>query len=529
MANLHMDANFPGGGIDHARWDGNTLYFHAPLDNSPQSLWYFFRIRGGAGEKLTLIQKGLERVLGVRESRGYQPVVPVWKDGEDGPWQRVDESTILYTQEPLQFQFVISPSQPVCYVAFCFPYLKKNWDAFASSLPAGYVQHDVVGSTKAGRPFGRWLIRSPKANPHKLIIATARQHAGEVSGSYVLEGLLRRLTDGSAEMESLLETAAVCVFPIMDLDCVEEGRYGKDQAPTDFNRDWRWKPYHPEIQSVYREVERLSESYEIFWALDLHAPQPGGASYMPPARAVKTGSPSWNRMWNLALHYEEACKRNGVSFHLSDVDTRVLDWGGINNTGLTCFYYHSRWNCNELTLEYSYHRDGEERVLGIADWHVLGKSLAETLADHLLDADLSNEPDRSRIPAWAVPRPLSAWRLAQKEVGLEIADEEGAITITALEPVNRCWLTSPAQATAPKSWVLEADCDISLKAYASYYCEGLLADHANMEAILLKAHEPLSWEAPEAPFENAVATLSLIVENMSGTLNVKANEHQSQS
>lgn len=524
MANLHVDANFPGGGVDHVRWEGNTLYFHAPLDNSPQSLWYFFRIQGGAGEKLTLIQQGLERVLGVRESRGYQPVVPVWKDGEDGAWHRVDESTIVYTQEPLQFQFAIEPSQTVCYVAFCYPYLKKNWDAFAAALPQGYVQHDVIGETKAGRPFGRWLIRSPKAKPEKLIVLSARQHAGEVSGSYVLEGLLKRLTDGSGEMEALLEKVAVCVFPIMDLDCVEEGRYGKDQSPTDFNRDWRWKPYHPEIQNVYREVERLSETYEIFWAMDLHAPQPGGASYMPPARAIKTGSPAWNRMWNLALYYEDACARNGVSFHLSDVDTQVLNWGGINNTGLTCFYYHGRWNCNELTLEYSYHRDGEGRVLEIPDWHNLGKSLVETMADHLFDADLSDAPDMDRVPAWAVPRPLQAWRLARQEHGLNIAEDGEAITVAAVDPVNRCWLTSPIADTAPKAWVLEADCDVSLQVYASFYCQGLLDSHAKMEAVRLKANEPLVWEAPAAPIENAIATLSLVVENLPGTLRVKENK-----
>ena len=77
MASIRVDANFPGGAVENVEINNLTIVFEAPLDNSPQSLWYFFRVIGAQGQRLILIQKGLDHVLGVHESRGYGPVVPV--------------------------------------------------------------------------------------------------------------------------------------------------------------------------------------------------------------------------------------------------------------------------------------------------------------------------------------------------------------------------------------------------------------------------------------------------------------------
>lgn len=58
MASIRVDANFPGGAVENVEINNLTIVFEAPLDNSPQSLWYFFRVIGAQGQRLTLIQKG---------------------------------------------------------------------------------------------------------------------------------------------------------------------------------------------------------------------------------------------------------------------------------------------------------------------------------------------------------------------------------------------------------------------------------------------------------------------------------------
>lgn len=526
MASIRVDANFPGGAVENVEINNLTIVFEAPLDNSPQSLWYFFRVIGAQGQRLTLIQKGLDHVLGVHESRGYGPVVPVWKDGEDGPWQRVEENTIQYIQNPLTFRFEVEPTETVCYVAFCYPYLMENWLSFLKTLPADHISEKTICTTKAGRPMVRYLLRLPNAHPKHLIVLTARQHAGEVSGSFVLEGILRRLLDGSMEMKKLLEKVCFCIVPIMDQDCVQEGRYGKDQSPCDFNRDWHYRPYHPEILGLQEELEQLGQQYEILWAFDLHAPQPGAASYMPPARSSRPHSRLWNRMWNMALAYEANC-RNHVSFHLHDVDTQVLNWGGMNNHALVEYYYAVRWNCNLTCLEYAYHRDGEQQIVEIGHWNELGKILAKTIADKIFDKQLNAKPDINIIPAWTIPYELKAWDSATQIKGMSIQDDLHMATFTATETQNKAWLTSPVPKGKEQkgvTWELLASQPIVIRIYASYYRNGLLTNHSKVDTLSLEPNLPMKWHVPPTNRETDGSTIGVILQNISGTLTVRKAE-----
>ena len=517
MAGIHVSANFPGGAVSNVSINGTTINFEAPLDNSPRSLWFYFSVDGCKGQRLTLIQKNLERVLGYNESRGYQPVVPVWKDGEDGTWKRVDEKTIIYSEYPFSFQFGIEPKNDTCFIAFCYPYLNKDWLEFLKTIPEKYISRKKIGISKSGRDFYRYLLKAPESKPSGFISLTARQHAGEVSGSYVLEGIIRRLTDGSDEMNQLLSKVCFSIVPFMDQDCVEEGRYGKDQAPIDYNRDWRWQPYQPEIIALQKELEELSKEYELQWAFDLHAPQPGAASYMPPARSCSLGTEMWNRMWNFAIAYEDNCKGK-VSYHLSDVDTEVMNWGGMNNRALTESYFAARWHKNMLCFEYSYHRDGENRVLNIPEWHKYGEILAETIAGKIFDPALGSDPDFTRIPSWAIPPVLHRWISAQRIDGISIEELDGETVIVPLEEKNHCWLTSSISGLDQKRWMISADCDTCLKVYASFYKDGLLIDHAKEEFIYLKTGESFEWIPPEVPVSGSVVTFSIIVKDLTGKL-----------
>ncbi len=521
MSVLHVNSNFPGGAVDNVSINDNTICFEAPLDFSPRSLWFYFSVDGCAGKKITLIQQKLERVLGYNESRGYQPVVPVWKDGINGTWERVDEQSIVYSEHPYTFRFEVSPVNDICFVAFCYPYLFSDWAAFLETLPKEYITRKQIGTTKAGRPFYRYIIKSPHSDPKRYISVTARQHAGEVSGSYVMEGLVRRLTDGSSEMESLLEKSFFCVVPFMDSDCVEEGKYGKDQSPVDYNRDWRWRPYQPEITAMQAELERLGQDSDLLWAFDLHAPQPGGASYMPPVRSCLPGTVLWNRMWNFGIAYEDACKGK-VSFHLKDVDTEVLNWGGMNNRALTENYFSARWHRNMTCFEYSYHRDGEGNVLHIQDWHKFGEILAETIGAKLFDSALDPEPDSERIPEWAVPTVLTGWTSAQRIDGIRIEEKGSSISLIPSEDRNHCWLTSSLDSRQADHWEISAEADTTITVYASYYRDGLLVDHARKEYIYLTAGQNCRWTPPESPEAECFTTMSIICKDLKGCLTVTA-------
>lgn len=491
MSHLWVDTNFPGGGVANVEIRGRVVFFEAPLDNGTRSLWYYFKLHGCAGQRITLVQRGMEHVLGIFESRGYRPVVPVIRDGQ-GDWTRVGEEGIVYSEHLLFFQFEVLPEHDVCEVAFCYPYVQRNWLAFEKTLPQNLLKCEEIGRTKENRPYLRYWLSDPDAKPRDFVVLTARQHAGEVSGSYVLEGLLKRLTDGSPEMKKLLTKTAFCILPIVDLDCVETGKYGKDQLPVDMNRNWIAHPYHPEIASFQSDLERLSQHYHLLWAFDLHAPQPGAASYMPPSRSALPQSESWNRMWNMALAYESKCAGK-ISFHLNDVDTEVLNWGGANNHGQTDAYYARRWNCNATCFEYSYHRTAEDKLLEKSDWRLLGSLLAETIAEKLYDEALSDTPDMSRIPAWTLPARLQAWSPLQRIDGMTVLEEANTLLLTPVASQNHAWLLSP-ETSFLKRLKLMADASCTVELYVSYYQKQLLLHHSNTVFVSLEKGRPFHWK-----------------------------------
>jgi hypothetical protein len=82
-----IDADFPGGGVEDVhigpgRKDGADAYisFSAPLDGAllGETLWFCFRVRGGAGKKLTFIQRNMAHTLG---GGAYAVVRPVFWEG----------------------------------------------------------------------------------------------------------------------------------------------------------------------------------------------------------------------------------------------------------------------------------------------------------------------------------------------------------------------------------------------------------------------------------------------------------------
>lgn len=486
MRNVKVDANFPGGGVDQVRFlDDTTIRFEAPLDSSPQSLWYFFRISGAKGLALRLIQVGLEKVLGVFESRGYSPVVPVWKDASG--WERVDERDCAFSKDPLQFSFVIEPTVDECYVAFCFPYTLADAERFFNSLPAGMVSRKTIGKTKQQRPHPAWIVGNPNgAEVKNLVVLSARQHAGEVPGSFVLEGFLRELTGGSDLMVRVLRTTLFLVVPIVDLDCVEDGCYGKDQRPIDFNRDWSHYSFHPEIRNIVQEIDSLNERYRLVWACDFHAPQPGGASYMPPSKSYAQDTPEWNRMWNLALRFEEKCQGT-LNFSLHDVDTEVLNWGGLLNPSLINALFKEKWGCVSDCYEFSYHRDSRLKIIGKDEWDKMGRLLARSAVELLLEPGLGASPvDISRLPPWTIPPNLQFWKTTRKVKGFELKESRDSLELTPSHGDNFVWATSPLAGMQPAGapvlkLAAAGPCQVGI--YTSIFQDGLLVKHHRQERL----------------------------------------------
>lgn len=124
----------------------------------------------------------------------------------------------------------------------------------------------------------RWARR---AAPALGIYVLGRQHSGEVTGNWEMDGMLRYLS--SAEGADALERFAWWFVPFVDTDGVAEGYYGKDQAHNDLNRAWhRNFPRRIELRAVQQDMRVWQQTTQARLMLDMHAPGHGEReSYFP--------------------------------------------------------------------------------------------------------------------------------------------------------------------------------------------------------------------------------------------------------
>ena len=93
---------------------------------------------------------------------------------------------------------------------------------------------------------------------------TARHHACEATGNYVLEGVLRELVrEPIPDME-------IIVVPFVDYDGVVDGDQGKSRSPHDQNRDYPLE--YGSIYAVVREIRKLALEKPTRYAFDYHSP-----------------------------------------------------------------------------------------------------------------------------------------------------------------------------------------------------------------------------------------------------------------
>lgn len=98
----------------------------------------------------------------------------------------------------------------------------------------------------------------------KSVILTARHHACESTGSYVLEGVLEEL------IREMPEDLRILCVPFTDYDGVLDGDQGKARYPHDHNRD-----YTTDAPSIYPEIASIrnfADKYGCSYAFDFHSP-----------------------------------------------------------------------------------------------------------------------------------------------------------------------------------------------------------------------------------------------------------------
>jgi hypothetical protein len=202
-------------------------------------------------------------MLGSRETCNLRPV---FRYGE-GDWTRLEGGSLEKLPDGrYQVVWIINAPEKSADIAFCYPYGRPEIDDLLRDT-GGYWQLDTIGVSQDSRPLIR-LSNNPGEIGSKRpgLYLIARQHSGEVPGSWVMDGFLRYVA-------SIGEAAPlVWAVPLSNIDGIEGGDYGKDNFPYDLNRAWGDPPMRHEVLAFQRDIQRWKERCDPALGIDFHAP-----------------------------------------------------------------------------------------------------------------------------------------------------------------------------------------------------------------------------------------------------------------
>ena len=233
--------NFTGGNIRIEAIEDNTIYLNNELRDTPHDWFYWaFCAENFAGKTITF-RFPKERI------GYYGPAVS--HDLKRWTWLGAGE-------EENAFTYTFQSEEDKVYFAHSMLYHPDRFAAFAKRH--NLELHELCQSKK-----GRSVPYITFGDGEEIVLLTARHHACESTGNYILEGILEGLLQ-----EGLPSTKVICI-PFTDFDGVMDGDQGKDRTPRDHNRDYRLNE-----PSIWPETAAIREiaTNGIRYGFDFHSP-----------------------------------------------------------------------------------------------------------------------------------------------------------------------------------------------------------------------------------------------------------------
>jgi predicted deacylase len=398
---ITIDSNLECGAVENLRWvqgvwNDPLICFEAPKDGSPQGMWWRFRVRAAKGRRIWFHLTNLPEILGGTE---LDKAVPVLRQ-RGGNWQRLDPENCRKLGPHGPFEFVVDFKSDDVELAWGYPYGLSDFAHFLKSLPASsrkLLKVSRIGTSAEGRELKMVTIgKSNRSEMKPAIWVTARNHAGEVAGSWGIEGLLRKLSSGDAAARWLRRHCVVHAVPFVDLDSVIEGRYGKDHVPLDPNRDWSAGSIRPETKAVIAAVQ-ASRSHELPSVLvDLHCPGAGEPKSYP-VLPNPSSLAEWQKTAFLARCAERAAPHD-FPVRVRDWTIKTINWGSWLSAGTTCNWARDA-GMTAITFELTYNRTVRGNLATSKDYCGFGAGLVKALV-----AFMKHQASGKSFPRTAIPR-----------------------------------------------------------------------------------------------------------------------------
>lgn len=237
---MTIHQNFTGGNIAVDRIENDTVYLEREIRDTEGDWFYWaFCAEGFEGRTVTFVFPNPNRVgrFGAAVSHDLE----TWHWSESGCGDR--------------FTYTFGADEKQVYFAHNMVYNPARFDRLCA---ANGLRTEVFCKSEKGRDLPG--VRFGSGN--KWILLTARHHACESTGSYVLEGAMESLS------ACLPEGYAVLAVPFVDYDGVLDGDQGKNRRPHDHNRDYTDEPIYESV----RKLIAFEKEHDLKYTFDFHSP-----------------------------------------------------------------------------------------------------------------------------------------------------------------------------------------------------------------------------------------------------------------
>ena len=305
---MRINTEFEGGNIEVLSINSDTVRIAVQLRDTVEDWFYWaFRVCGAQGRTVTFdfTDKAYVGYYGAAVSRG------------NADWHWSNTANEAFTQ----FKYAFGADEDVVYFCHDMRYGTRRFFSLADRLG---LPVRTLAVSKKGRDIP--YVRFGEGN--ETIMLTARHHACESTGNYVMEGVLEILK------RNILPDISVLAVPFVDLDGVVDGDQGKLRSPHDHNRDYAGES----IYSSAAAIRKLADTENIIYAFDFHSPWHfGGRNDL--CFAVRNREEETDKatiQFNSFFEEETQCNSNAFQYRLGNDLPINCEWNTPSELYTSC-------------------------------------------------------------------------------------------------------------------------------------------------------------------------------------------------
>lgn len=317
-----------------------------PETNAKDSQWFYFEVNGAAGKLLTF---DLLEVDKTNVPKHWKTAVPVYSNDLGTTWERLTTTSLVNDST---FTFSHEFTTDTVRLAFHDPYTVTRVESkIAGWKQSHYCTAEIIGESVEKRPLTHLTITDVSIpNEGKVgVWVIARQHAAEVTGSYVMEGMVDYLLSDDPGAKLLRTKTVFNVIPMVNPDGVYAGNYRQNVNGINLNRVWNGTASFtksPEVAYVQKAIKEWVDggnNYTYFF--DLHSTSGTEPHFAFHSTASQTSVEYNARLTQFLKYVETHAPVVDSSIGKSDsLNTQLAEDSNYNAYGVLAFTFEAGYN-----------------------------------------------------------------------------------------------------------------------------------------------------------------------------------------